>query len=94
VIYKYLDLTTAHLPEEEMQQIATAPPRVIPHEYGAWVNVQHDDTDEVDEQFTEDGTFPVLAAIVKYARELDDDINWINFDRDGEPIDGLPTFDW
>ena len=95
MLAKYLDLSTRHLPKAEMLSITeAAPPRVIEHEYGAWVNVQRDDTDDVDAEFAEDGTFSTLAAILQYARELDPEINWINFDSDGETIEGLPIFEW
>lgn len=85
----FLDLSTGHLPQAEMEAIAAAPPRVISHEYGAWVNVYHD------QDLTGEGweDFPVLKGLILLARE-DSDVWWINFDRDASAIEELPTFDW
>lgn len=89
VIYKYADLSTGHLPQTEMDNIAAAPPRVIEHEYGAWVNVlpvEDEDEQEWDE-------FPVLRCVLAWARGKG--ARWVNLDRDGDLIpDELPTWEW
>lgn len=93
-VFKYLDLSTAHVTEPEMEAINErlaaideATPRVIPHDYGAWVNVMEgEDEPALIERY------PNLAACLDKARERD--CKWINFDQDADTHDGLPTFDW
>jgi len=96
VIARYLDLSTAHLTHREAQSAAetftTTGPRVIKHEHGLWVNVQHDDVKDADEGLAE--TFPNLLAVIQLARAHGADVNWINFDRDGEILPDLPCFVW
>lgn len=101
-ISQYLDLSSAHLPQAEMHLLSDAwdsefdtdslPTRVIPHAYGAWVWVQDDDAHEQDDQFTEDGRFPHLLTVIRFARERD--CHWVNFDRDGLRIPQLPSWEW
>lgn len=104
-IYRYLDLSTGHLSEEEANEVCgghCAPfpfgdlehsPRVIGHEYGAWVHVPEiaEQTDEEDTAALEKSR-PNLAACLARARALD--CNWINFDQDAGRDPELPTFDW
>jgi len=96
MIAKYLDLSTGHLTDPEVQAVgANAPglPYGIGHEYGAWLNMPQDTWDERDW----DGVakqYPNIVAVLRYARTLDKDVNWINFDGDGEKIDTLPFFNW
>ena len=94
MIARYLDLSTDHLTHTEMDDITAAPPVVIEHAHGAWVNVQpaeHGDVPLADDPDWVD--FPRLAAVLEYARTLGDDVHWINFDADGEHLDDLPVFD-
>jgi hypothetical protein len=107
-VYHYLDLSTSHLTEEEANEVCgghCAPfafgdlehsPRVVDHEYGAWVNVptllgQGGSWSEEDTEALESSR-PNLAACIACARELD--CTWINFDQDAERDPELPTFDW
>lgn len=92
----YLDIANSMLTEREMNEIGTAPPRVILHEYGAWVHVSPDEHDDdpldpaADEEWAD---FPNLNAVLRAARDRGAD--WVNFDVDGHDIiPGLPTFDW
>jgi hypothetical protein len=89
-VLKYLDLSTAHLPEGERTALQAGElldndwPRVITHEYGWWVNVP---SDPVAYDFSDQA--PALAQIIKHARELD--CEWVNIDRDADTIDALPV---
>lgn len=95
-VMRYLDIVTNHVTEDEMTAIAASfpdvdddTPRVIVHEYGAWVNVQRE------AMYDEAGfaaRYPNVAACLTRAHELDCD--WINFDRDASHDDALPTYEW
>lgn len=95
----YLDLSTSVVTELEMAHITEAPPRVIPHEYGAWVHVPPVDGDEdplaVDYESDENtwAAFPNLRKVLVFARTMG--AYWINLDGDGyDTIASLPTFEW
>jgi hypothetical protein len=100
-VYRYLDLSTSHLSEREMQELLSPwalgdldhSPRVIGHDYGSWVNVPALDGSwsEKDTAALE-RTRPNLAVCIARARALD--CTWINFDADADAEPGLPTFDW
>jgi hypothetical protein len=92
-LYPYLDLSTAVLPADELADIEAAPPRVTPHEYGAWVHVMDDDDwPQDDPDATEPPAFAHLRAVLRAAHELG--AQWINLDCDGvDVIKSLPTFD-
>lgn len=103
-VYRYLDLSTAHLTEREMNELSSPfsfgdldnSPRVIVHEYGAWVNVPHhvEDGGSWTEEDTESlrTSRPNLLACIARAHDLD--CSWINFDADAAIETDLPTFDW
>jgi hypothetical protein len=100
-VHRYLDLSTSHLTEAEMVELSSAysfgdldsSPRVIPHEYGAWVNVPAIDEDtDLKAHAALAVDRPNLAACIAKARELE--CNWINFDADAEKDAALPTFEW
>lgn len=91
----YLDLSTSVLTEGEMNTIIEAPPRVILHEYGAWVHVppEEHDEDPLDPEGEGWEDFPLLNAVLRASRERGAD--WVNIDRDGNDIlPGLPTHHW
>lgn len=89
IIHTFADLSTAHLPQPEMQNIVTGPVRAIEHEYGAWVNVPSVEDDPDTEEWEE---FPALHKVLAWAREKN--ARWINFDADAETTEDLPTWDW
>lgn len=63
----YLDLSTSVLTEGEMTAIIEAPPRVIVHDYGAWVHVppaEHDE-DPLDPSGEGWEDFPLLNAVLR-----------------------------
>ncbi len=92
VIGKYLDASTAHLPAAERDLLTAgldvSCPRVVPHEYGWWVNVPCVPSDI--KQLANEHDCPALVAALKAARALDCD--WINFDCDADFVDDLPTY--
>lgn len=96
-VFQYLDLSTGHLTEAEMNVVNARfagddddTPRVIAHEYGAWVNVQQVGTTYDEATFA--ANYPNIAACINRARELD--CNWINFDQDAGYDGALPTYEW
>ena len=80
-----LDLSTGHMP-------ATSPAwgglRVVEHAYGWIVFVLDDLSAQEAEAVAPEWIRPVMA----YAREHTCIL--INFDRDAEHVDGLPTWEW
>lgn len=98
-VYRYLDLSTAHLTEAEMDAVNARlaaiddeTPRVIVHEYGAWVNVTTDEAVDEQAEAALAAAYPNLAACIKHARELG--CWWINFDQDAGADGALPTYEW
>ena len=101
-VFHYLDLSTAHLTEAEMHAVTARlveldneSPRVIVHDYGAWVNVweaAHLASEHAESTAEIATRYPNLSACLEVARYLD--CNWINFDRDADTHEGLPTYDW
>jgi len=97
-VLSYLDITTAHLTAAEMAAVSgnfaeldELTPRVIVHDYGAWVNVPDLDTaPDGDDAVAE--RYPNVGACLKRARELG--CSWINFDRDARHDDVLPIYEW
>lgn len=96
-VFRYLDLSTGHLPEAEFDAVAgnlsnldIDGPRIIRHDYGAWVNVPAGWGP--DETLDLTVAYPNLAACIEHARTVD--CQWINFDQDGNRIAALPVFDW
>jgi hypothetical protein len=93
-VFKYLDLSTSHLTQAEMESIATnGSCRAIPHEYGAWVSVATD-KESLQEDLKElplNG-FSNLAACLRFAAAKR--CAWINFDQDADREAGLKEFNW
>jgi len=95
MIIKMLELSTAHMRKSSVKWIQGAledeyfsPMVLYPKEgYGFWLHVS---------QEWEDNDFQILPydllAIAMYAKGLG--AEWIMFDRDAPPIDGLPTYEW
>lgn len=100
-VYRYLDLSTAHLTREEAEALSeckdsaydlrTPLPRVIAHAYGAWMNVPDLEAgdEDADERRAE---YPNVQAAIERARSYD--CTWINFDRDADCDADLPTYEW
>ena len=98
-IEKFLDAGTAHISYEDSLKLIddheAFPSRVIPHEFGWWINVL--DWAEWDEnmfvqKLEEQGYSQGMLNLLTYAA-----VNgcwWINLDCDGCYVDGLEEFDW
>ena len=98
-VYKYLDLSTSHLPETEMRSIDETSAdsllcgsRVIPHNYGAWVHVPEKNAESFDDDEERALGYPNLHACIEYARKYE--ATWINFDSDGDVESELPVHFW
>lgn len=96
-VYRYLDISTACLTEREMNAVTDRlaeleheSPRVIVHDYGAWVNVPPDPTGAATLELT--GKYPNLGACLARARQFD--CLWINFDADADHDEELPSYEW
>ncbi len=90
-IRTFLDLSTAHLPQEICDRLG-AEPGVVAHEtvYGwlMWVPDNPGDPDERGGEPVPD----VVLVIQRYARAAGCD--FVLFDADADRIDALPTWDW
>ena len=100
-VYQYLDLSTAHVTHDEWQAITDGlidledGPRVIKHDYGAWVNVPDVDPAgplSADDQLDLAVQYPNLDRCLTRAREQG--CNWMNFDQDAAEEPDLPRFEW
>ena len=95
-VCRYLDTTTAHLPEDEADALRASTIEHVcadPYEYGWWVWVPPiaypQDADELADLRAQ---APRLLDLINYARSQDCD--HLRLDADGAAIDGLPTFQW
>jgi hypothetical protein len=92
-VFKYLDVSTGHLSDWEQENLPSIETskayedafsiRVIPHEFGWWVNVPSTE-EELEEAIksllTGGGRFGNVALMLKYAFKKE--CFWINFDSD------------
>jgi hypothetical protein len=83
-IHKMLVLSTAHLPEEIMQNIEEYA-IAYPNEYGAFVWVP-------DPHVVVEPVPPELWHVINYARKHD--CVWIKFDNAGDTIPELQKWEW
>jgi hypothetical protein len=84
---KYLDISTAHLPEETAQRIDLGTfykTPVMRGEYGWMFHVPEESTTE--ESCTH------FEAIMEFARDFDAD--YVVFDSDCDPVGWLISFEW
>lgn len=81
-----LDLSTAHMPESDPDWGSL---RVAVHEYGAVVFVLSDREDlDFEHEDEPEWIRPAMALARKH------DCLLVNFDRDGEVCEDLPTWEW
>lgn len=89
MIQTYLELSTGHVTEDEMEAIdhcvGDALPIVATDRYGAFLYVPDDDGEEI-------VPYPALRAVVELARSLG--VRLIRLDADGPEFPGLKTYDW
>jgi len=91
-IHNYLDLSTCHITEKDSQILTEnkdLPFRVIPHEYGYWINVQSAVTMGVCKKHNLSSDFFKLIFIA-FIKNCD----WINLDRDSEIEKQLNVNNW
>jgi hypothetical protein len=100
IIRAVLDLSTAHLPQRQCQQLSgydgvVAYPLAADYDSYGWLLWVPDEVAaaDPDEQAVEAGAVPAeVLAIQRFARGLGCD--FILLDRDAAAIDGLPTWAW
>jgi hypothetical protein len=101
MIHTYLDLTTAHLSRETMDQLSNYEQgcavgmgwpamSIAPYEYGAFVTVPPDDEDE--DRVAMDALPEDLACVLAHARKIG--VYVVRFDADGDFLEDLPTYEW
>jgi hypothetical protein len=95
-VCRYLDTTTAHLPETEAQALRES---TIDHvcadayEYGWWIWVPSTPYREDDDELTElRQVAPCLLNLMDHARKHG--CAYVRLDADADPVDGLPTVQW
>lgn len=87
---KVLDISNAHITEEEMSRIEQCEPvRIAVHEHGAIVFLPGEIDEDGIEQWED---FPNLLACVRMGIEFG--CMLINFDSDAAEFPGLPKFEW
>ena len=90
-VFKYLDCSTAHVTEEEMDALVecVTPTSSYHDDYGCWMycidTVYDDDVSAWRE-------YPNLFGIVRYA--LARGCMYVRLDQDGWEHENLPTFEW
>lgn len=87
-VYKYLDLSTAHVTKDVMAPEANPFYLVATYEYGAFFYVPSEDT----ESFAPDTTAPSLLAVLAYAKQ--NGCTLVRLDRDANTVDALPIYEW
>lgn len=89
-VHKYLDASTAHLPQAVFNSLTSLDGVVTTeHNYGVWLWVPSDIAAWVEDY---SDTPAELVTLLQFARKLDCD--WINLDSDAGCIDGLPMWEW
>lgn len=102
-VRKYLDLSTGHMTHRDNELLATVNkedalcgldlPLVRPFEYGNFVWVPDtEDRDQYESGYAKYGFSPEFIGVLRYARE--NGCDWVNFDRDADTCEDLPTFNW
>ncbi len=94
-IRKYIDVSTGHILQkdaESLQDPKTFPGVAYDYEYGAWVHVPIDDTEDQLSHYVDFGSSPEFINILREAAKQG--IGWVRFDSDGEVHENFPTFEW
>ena len=98
-IENFLDASTGHITYEDNLKLLNDhlafPTRVIPHEFGWWINVpdlaewnEHILIQDLDEQGYSQG----FLNLLKYAAM--NGCWWINLDCDAYEVEGIDVFEW
>lgn len=98
-VQRFLDASTGYITYEDSLALsrgpASFPTRVIPHEYGWWINVPCLEFLEEEGKFQElkkDGFSDAFICLIKLASKSG--CWWINLDCDGGEVDGLEQNKW
>lgn len=96
-VEKFLDASTGYITYEDslklLEDPESFPTRVIPHEYGWWINVSLENEFEEKVLLMLDyGYSEPFANLMRLAHKHS--CCWINLDCDGEYVDGLGINDW
>lgn len=90
------DLSTAHVTEKDNDHLEfgfpSLPFRVAPHEYGWVIFLREDFPDSDADKLLEMGFSGAFVAILRAANNRG--FLLINFDRDADVDENLPTFTW
>lgn len=91
---KFLDASTDHLTEDDLMILEqhqeehgdvdrdVTLPRIIPHRYGWWINVQWQDTEQCVKDRAAFKERMSLGFRKLFTRAVDEECDWINLDRD------------
>ena len=96
--FKMLDMSTGHLQHTDCDLLESEgcggtdelPISVVQYEEGFYVNLANVDLANMDRDWAKFS--PFFQRILRLAKEAGFD--FINFDRDGETYEDLPSFDW
>ena len=95
----FLDASTGYITYEDSLKLLDAheafPTRVIPREYGWWINVNCFELSGEEGKFQElkeDGYSDAFINLIKLASK--NGCWWINLDCAGEEVDGLEQNEW
>ena len=98
-VEKFLDASTGHITYEDSLKLLDGhedfPSRVIPHEFGWWINVPYLSEwgeNMIIQKLTEQGYSGGMLNLLKYASE--NSCWWINLDCDAIDVEGLEVFEW
>lgn len=97
-VENFLDAGTCHITYEDSLLLLNDPEgfpsRVIPHEYGWWINVLLENTFEEEKirVMLENGYSESFANLMRLAHKHN--CCWINLDSDGDYVEGLEINDW
>lgn len=97
-IEKFLDASTGHITAGDKilleEDFDSFPTRVIPHEFGWWVNVPvKEDYDEEENPFIEMRAQGYSDAFINFINlAADSGCWWINFDADGDRLESFEMF--
>jgi len=105
-IQKVLDIGTVHIPESDNGLLhdhvgddEDFPVAILEYRFGYLISAWHhgearepEEIEEFEKNFLEVGFSKHLLALIKLAGEAG--CNWLQLDRDGETVTGLPVFEW
>ncbi len=96
-VHPFLDGSSAHLTPSDADLISNGVSsnqmgRIIPHEYGWFIHVSLDDSEEQDQGYRDAGYSETFITLLTYARTHN--CWWINLDQDADVIPGLAIYSW